>query len=52
MKELKTLFSPIKIGTMELKNRIAMPAMGTNYAEPDGMMSEREIGRASCRERV
>jgi 2,4-dienoyl-CoA reductase-like NADH-dependent reductase (Old Yellow Enzyme family)/thioredoxin reductase len=43
MKAFKVLFSPIKIGTMELKNRIAMPAMGTNYAEPDGMMSEREI---------
>ena len=43
MKALKLLFSPIKIGTMELKNRIVMPAMGTNYAEPDGMMSEREI---------
>ena len=43
MKELKILFSPIKIGSMELRNRIAMPAMGTNSAEPDGMMSEREI---------
>jgi 2,4-dienoyl-CoA reductase-like NADH-dependent reductase (Old Yellow Enzyme family)/thioredoxin reductase len=43
VKALKLLFSPIKIGTMELKNRIVMPAMGTNYAEPDGTMSEREI---------
>jgi len=47
--EFKLLFSPIKVGTMELKNRIIMPAMGTNYAEPDGMMSEREIAYHEAR---
>ena len=49
MTEFKLLFSPIKVGTMELKNRIIMPAMGTNYAEPDGMMSEREIAYHEAR---
>jgi len=43
MKAFKLLFSPIKIGTMELRNRIVMPAMGTNYAEPDGTTGEKEI---------
>jgi len=43
MKELKMLFSPIKIGAMELKNRCVMPAMGVNYANPDGTVNEREI---------
>jgi len=47
--DFKLLFSPIKVGTMELKNRIIMPAMGTNYAEPDGMMSEREIAYHEAR---
>lgn len=47
--DFKLLFSPIKVGTMELKNRIIMPAMGTNYAEPDGMMSDREIAYHEAR---
>lgn len=36
------LFEPIKIGSLELKNRIAMPAMHLNYT-PDGMVNERLI---------
>jgi len=43
MVELKMLFSPVKIGNMELKNRCVMPAMGINYADPDGSITEREI---------
>ncbi len=34
------LFEPIKIGRLELKNRIAMPAMHLCYT-PDGMVNER-----------
>jgi len=49
MKELKMLFSPTKVGTMELKNRIVMPPMGINYAEPDGSVSEREIAYYAAR---
>jgi len=39
-KPLTKLFSPIKIGTMELKNRIALAPMDTNYANQDGTVSE------------
>ena len=49
MKELKMLFSPIQMGTMELKNRIVMAPMGVNYAEPDGTVSEREIAYYAAR---
>lgn len=35
MSNFKILFSPIRIGTMEVKNRLVVPAMGTNLAEPD-----------------
>ncbi len=35
------LLSPGKIGNMELKNRIVLAAMGTEYAEKDGSCSER-----------
>lgn len=33
------LFSPIKVGPMLLKNRIVLPSMGTNLANPDGTIS-------------
>ncbi len=39
-KPLTKLFSPIKIGTMELKNRIALAPMDTNYVNRDGTVSE------------
>jgi len=35
------LLGPVKIGTLELRNRIVMPAMGTNYANRDGSVSDR-----------
>ena len=35
------LVSPGKIGSMELKNRILMAPMGSNYAEQDGRCGER-----------
>jgi 2,4-dienoyl-CoA reductase-like NADH-dependent reductase (Old Yellow Enzyme family)/thioredoxin reductase len=37
------LFSPIRIGGMEVKNRFVVPAMGTNLANHDGTVSERLI---------
>lgn len=40
---LDKLFSPFSIGTLELKNRIVMPPMGTNFATPEGFMTERQI---------
>ena len=39
----KRLLSPIDIGTLHLKNRIVMPAMGTGYAAEDGNATERLI---------
>lgn len=37
MSGLKHLFQPIKIGNMEIKNRIVMPAMGINFGvDEDG----------------
>lgn len=35
------LLEPVKIATLELRNRIVMPAMGTNYANRDGSVSDR-----------
>jgi len=36
----KALFSPIKIGQMELRNRLVVPAMGTNQCNPDGTIRQ------------
>lgn len=36
MQMFNELFQPIKIGGMELKNRLVMPPMGTNLANHDG----------------
>ncbi|MGO9620456.1 MAG: FAD-dependent oxidoreductase [Desulfobaccales bacterium] len=38
----KSLFSPIKVGNVLLKNRIVMPAMHLNYT-PDGSVTDRLI---------
>ena len=38
---LKKIFEPIQINSLELKNRLVVPAMGTNLANPDGSVSER-----------
>ena len=40
---LDNLFAPIKINTLELKNRAVMPAMGTGYAGMDGKVTDRLI---------
>jgi len=43
------LLSPIKIGTMELRNRIVMPAMGSGHASPDSNPSDAIIGYYEAR---
>jgi len=43
MASFKKLFSPFKIGNLELKNRIVMPPMATNFAGEDGFVNERHI---------
>jgi 2,4-dienoyl-CoA reductase-like NADH-dependent reductase (Old Yellow Enzyme family)/thioredoxin reductase len=41
--ELKYLFSPGNIGTLTLKNRIILPAMGSGMPEKDGYVSKQLI---------
>ena len=43
MNRFETLFSPFRLGNLELKNRIVMPPMATNFAGPDGAVNERHI---------
>jgi 2,4-dienoyl-CoA reductase-like NADH-dependent reductase (Old Yellow Enzyme family)/thioredoxin reductase len=38
-----SLFTPFKIGSMELKNRVVLSPMGTNSGNIDGTISEDEI---------
>ncbi|HNW28776.1 MAG TPA: NAD(P)/FAD-dependent oxidoreductase [Spirochaetota bacterium] len=51
MKKLTTLFSPVTIGTMKIKNRIAMAPMATDFAEGDGTVSQRLIDYYEARAR-
>ena len=43
MSEYKTTFSPLTIKKMTIKNRIVMPPMGTNYAGPNGELTDDQI---------
>jgi 2,4-dienoyl-CoA reductase-like NADH-dependent reductase (Old Yellow Enzyme family)/thioredoxin reductase len=43
------LFEPVRIGDMEIKNRIVMPGMGTHFASKDGYITE--LTKAWYRER-
>lgn len=39
----KKIFDPIKINGLELKNRMIVPAMVTNYCTEDGLATEKFI---------
>jgi 2,4-dienoyl-CoA reductase-like NADH-dependent reductase (Old Yellow Enzyme family) len=39
----KNLFTPVKIASMELKNRVVMPAIATGYGNNDSTVSDRLI---------
>jgi len=41
--EFKSLFSPIKIGPVEIKNRFVLAPMNVHMANADGSVSEQEI---------
>lgn len=41
--EFKKLFEPIKIGPVEIKNRIALAPMNVHMANADGSISEQEL---------
>lgn len=43
MVQLKKLFEPGKIGSMEVKNRLIMSPMGTMSHDPDGFIQDRTI---------
>ena len=43
MDKLQNLFSPFAAGTLKLRNRIVMGAMGTNFGKEDGTIAERSI---------
>ena len=43
MNKFPKLFEEIKIGKLELKNRIVMPDMATNFAAEEGKLTERHI---------
>jgi 2,4-dienoyl-CoA reductase-like NADH-dependent reductase (Old Yellow Enzyme family) len=45
----KTLLSPIRIGSMEVKNRFVVPPMGTCFANQDATVSQRMIDYYSAR---
>jgi 2,4-dienoyl-CoA reductase-like NADH-dependent reductase (Old Yellow Enzyme family)/thioredoxin reductase len=47
----KKIFEPASIGQMNLKNRMVMPPMGTNYAEAGGAVSQRMIDYYEARAR-
>ena len=51
MKKFPALFSPVKIGTMKIRNRIAMAPMATDFAEGDGTVSQRLIDYYEARAR-
>lgn len=43
MDKVKILFEPIKIGSVELRNRVVMAPMATHLATEDGAVSKRQI---------
>jgi 2,4-dienoyl-CoA reductase-like NADH-dependent reductase (Old Yellow Enzyme family)/thioredoxin reductase len=49
MRSLKKLFSSIKIGGMEVKNRIVMAPMGTDGATDDETISQKQINYYEAR---
>lgn len=49
MKAFEKLFSPIKIGSMEIKNRIAMAPMTTNWSPADGTVPDQMIDYLEAR---
>ena len=40
MEQFDKLFSPIRIGTLDLKNRFVVPPMATNLANEDATVSQ------------
>jgi 2,4-dienoyl-CoA reductase-like NADH-dependent reductase (Old Yellow Enzyme family) len=47
--EFSMLLSPLKIGTMEIKNRFIVPPMGTNFANIDGTVTQQMVDYYTAR---
>lgn len=47
----ESLFTPVRVGSLVLPNRLVMAAMGTDFAEPDGRISDRLIAFLARRAR-
>jgi len=43
MTRFSALFTPFRIGSLEVRNRIVMPPMATNFASEDGSVNEQHI---------
>lgn len=41
--KLENLFSPCRVGTIKIKNRVVMPPMQTSYADHKGFITDRQI---------
>ncbi len=48
---LARLLGPGKVAGMEVRNRLVMAAMGTNFASPEGLVTERHLGFYEARAR-
>ena len=49
--DYRHLLAPGRIGAMELRNRLVLASMGSNFAEPDGTCNERTIAYYEARAR-
>ena len=49
MTRLETLFSPIHIGSMKIKNRLAMAPMATSFCTRDSMVTQKLIDYYTAR---
>jgi len=48
---LPNLFSPISINTLKLPSRLVMPPMATNFATPEGLVTDQQIAYYLARAR-
>ena len=51
LRRFPTLLTPGRLGGLTLKNKMVLPPMGTNYANPDASMSQRFIDYYTARAR-
>ena len=50
---LKHLFSPVRLGRMQLRNRLVMPPMSVNFGvDEEGMVTERHRAYLAARARA